>query len=200
MAPTPRRRLRALVGQLRHPREFRVPPPALDPDQAAWATALLDEIAALAERATAAAEDGGPDAEDAGTGEPDAAPDTEALLRAALGLWRAERKLEQEADALTGADLRQVRRQVNAIRQALVDDGLEIQEHEGMPFDSGHSLEVLVFQEEPGLTRETVLETVRPTIHFRGRRIQMGQVIVGRPVREPAPEPADTASDTAPSS
>ncbi|GAA3867388.1 hypothetical protein [Streptomyces sedi] len=197
MATAPRRRLRALVGQLRHPREFRVPPPALDPDQAAWATALLDEIAALAARATAAtpaapATEGGASAE--------TAPDTDALLRAAIGLWRAERKLEQEADVLTGANLRQVRRQVNAIRRALVDDGLEIQEHDGLPFDSGHSLEVLVFQEDPGLTRETVLETVRPTIHFRGRRIQMGQVIVGRPVQEPEPGPTDTATDTAPSS
>ena len=86
-----------------------------------------------------------------------------------------------------------MRRQVHASRQALADDGLEIQEHDGMPFDSGQSLEALVFQDEPGLDREVVLETVRPSVYFRGERIQMGQVIVGRPPQSPG---AETTKET----
>ncbi|KAB8157448.1 hypothetical protein FH609_030515 [Streptomyces sp. 3MP-14] len=191
MAASSARRLRSLFGQLRHPREFRVPPPLLDPDQAAWATVLMEEIAAaraLAERAIAEHAERPADtaAEDGSAG---AAAGTDALLRAAIGLWRAERKLDQDGGGpLSGADLRQVRRQVNASRQALVDDGLEIQDHDGQRFASGLSLEVLVSQEEPGLTHEVVLETVRPSVYFRGKRIQMGQVIVGRPAAEPTPD------------
>lgn len=159
--------VRSALGQLKHPPEFRVPRPLLAPDQAGWAAAVLAEAEvaeALAERARTP--------EGAGT---------EALLGAAIGIWRAQRKLDQGAGPLSAADLRQVRRQVHASRQALADDGLEIQEHDGMPFDSGQSLEALVFQDEPGLDREIVLETVRPSVYFRGERIQMGQVIVGRP-------------------
>ncbi len=160
--------VRAALRQLRHPPEFRVPRPLLTPAQADWAATVLAE----AEAAEALAKRPG-----AGT---------DALLGAAIGLWRALRKLDKGSGPLSAADLRQVRRQVHASRQALADDGLEIQEHDGMPFDSGQSLEALVIQDEPGLDRETVLETVRPTVYFRGERIQMGQVIVGRPV-PPAP-------------
>lgn len=36
---------------------------------------------------------------------------------------------------------------------------------------------------------ETVLEAVRPSVYFRDRRIQLGQVIVGRPaLRAPTGE------------
>ncbi|MDF3142212.1 MULTISPECIES: hypothetical protein [unclassified Streptomyces] len=161
--------VRSSLGQLKHPPEFRIPRPLLAPDQADWAAAVLAEVEAakaLAQRPGAG---------------------TDALLGAAIGIWRALRKLEQGTGPLSAADLRQVRRQVHASRQALVDDGLEIQEHDGMPFDSGQSLEALVFQDEPGLDREIVLETVRPSVYFRGERIQMGQVIVGRPAPEQAP-------------
>lgn len=167
------RQVRDALRQLRHPSEFRIPRPPLAPAHAEWAAAVLAEVEtaeALAERARTP--------EGAGT---------DALLGAAVGIWRALRKLDQGTGPLSAADLRQVRRQVHAGRQALLDDGLEIQEHDGMPFDSGQSLQALVFQDEPGLDRETVLETVRPSVYFRGERIQMGQVIVGRPAPRQTP-------------
>jgi hypothetical protein len=164
--------VRAALGQLRHPPEFRVPRPLLEPVQADWAAAVLADVEAaeaLAEQARTPQ----------GAG-------TDALLGAALGMWRALRKLDRQGP-LSAADLRQVRRQVHAGRQALADDGLEIQEHDGLRFDSGQSLEVLVFEDRPELDHEVVLETVRPSVYFRGERIQMGQVIVGRPVSEQPP-------------
>ncbi|MFH8899730.1 hypothetical protein ACH4HG_25505 [Streptomyces coeruleorubidus] len=160
-------RVRAALGQLRHPPEFRVPPPFLDTGQADWVAHVLA---------------------DAGTATEEPAPggaDTGTLLAAATGIWRAQRKLNQRAGEPSAADLRQVRRYVQAGRQALADGGLEIQEHDGAPFDPGQSLEVLAFQDEPGLTHEVVLETLRPSVYYRGERIQMGQVVVGRPAPGP---------------
>lgn len=179
MTPQARRQVRDRLRQLRQPPEFRVPPPFLDPAQAEWLAAVLAE----AEAAEALAD-------------PARTPDgTGALLGAAVGIWRALRKLDQGGGPLSAADLRQVRRQVQASRQALADDGLEIQDHDGMAFDSGLSLEVLLFQKEPGLTREVVLETVRPSVYLHGERIQMGQVIVGRPVPEQNPGPVNDQGD-----
>jgi len=43
------------------------------------------------------------------------------------------------------------------------------------------SLKVISFQPTPGLGRERVIETIKPTIYFKGKAIQMGEVIVGRP-------------------
>jgi hypothetical protein len=164
--------VRGLLGQLKHPPEFRIPRPFLDPAQADRVAAVLTEAEAAETLADASHTPDG--------------PGTDALLGAATGIWRALRKLDQDAGTLSAADLRHVRRQVHAGRQALADDGLEIQDHDGTPFDSGLSLEVLVFEDRPGLTREVVLETVRPSVYFRGERIQMGQVIVGRPAPDQA--------------
>jgi hypothetical protein len=53
------------------------------------------------------------------------------------------------------------------------------------------SLKVLCFQPTPGLRRERVIETIKPTIYFKGKTIQMGEVIVGKP--EAAGRPHTTA-------
>ena len=208
-------RLGAALGQWRQPPEFRVPPPLLDPAQEAWVADVLEEVEAAEALAAAAAAaqsadtagtagaagpegpagaagigTGGTARNDAADAEP---PGSGALVGAATGIWRALRKLDQGPGSLSPADLRQIRLQVRASRQALADDGLEIQEHDGEPFDSGLSLEALVFQDDAELTREVVLETVRPSVYFRGRRIQMGQVIVGRPPQSPG---AETTKET----
>ncbi|MFG2777818.1 hypothetical protein ACGFY7_08135 [Streptomyces prunicolor] len=186
------RRLRATLGQLRHPPEFRVPAPFLDTAQADWVTDVLAE--ATAETTAEATAETTAEAET-----PDQGAGTGALLGAAVGIWRALRKLDQGDGHLSGADLRHVRRQVHASRQALADDGLKIQDHDGMPFDPGLSLEVLVFEEEPGLPHEVVLETVRPTVYLRGERIQVGQVVVGRPAPDRTPDtPGAPDSPTTP--
>lgn len=198
-------RLGAALGQWRQPPEFRVPPPLLDPAQAAWVADVLEEVeaaealaaAAAAQSADTAGAEGPAAIGTGGTARTDAAdaepPGSGALVGAATGIWRALRKLDQGPGSLSPADLRQIRLQVRASRQALADDGLEIQEHDGEPFDSGLSLEALVFQDDAELTREVVLETVRPSVYFRGRRIQMGQVIVGRPPQSPG---AETTKET----
>jgi hypothetical protein len=103
-----------------------------------------------------------------------------ALVDAAMGLWRTQRRL----DGLDGADAalaRSLRRHMTVAWKGLAQMDVEVQDHEQEPFDSGLPLEALAIQPEPGLTRETIIETVAPTILRSGRRIQMGQVIVGRP-------------------
>lgn len=112
--------------------------------------------------------------------------DAKALADAATNLWRAQRRLNRQGEAATSRS-RQTSRYLRSCREALDEAGLLVQEHEGDAFHAGLSLEALTFEEDPSLTAETVLETIRPTIYLNGRRIQMGQVIVGSP---PAPPPA----------
>ena len=100
--------------------------------------------------------------------------------------WKLRQKLLDPDTREPKEDLRHLARHVEVIWEWLVDLGLEIQDHTGNPFDSGQSLEVLAFQPAEGITREVVVETVRPTIYFRGRRLLMGQVIVGTPDGRPA--------------
>ena len=58
---------------------------------------------------------------------------------------------------------------------------MKIQNHTNEPFDSGQSLEVIAFQPSAGISREVVVETIRPTVYLKGIRIQMGQVVVATP-------------------
>ncbi|KMS70339.1 hypothetical protein ACM01_32090 [Streptomyces viridochromogenes] len=183
-------RLTGWYRQWKHPREFRIAPERLDAGQrerivghlAVLDTALADLAAAHADIATAqAAARRSAASATASKEKPEEKVDTARLAEAATGVWKAGRKLEQQDDGL-GKTSRQIGRSVRTARQAL-QEGIElrIQDHDGDDYDPGLSLKVLSFEDDPGLTREVVLETFLPSVYFRGRLIQMGEVVVGRP-------------------
>jgi hypothetical protein len=112
----------------------------------------------------------------------DSAPTDSALTDVTLAdamtsLWRAGRKLEGAGEAAG----RQAARHLRAATETLAAAGVTVQAHDGRAFDPGLALEVVAYEPRPGTTRETVLETVRPCVYRSGRRIQVGQVIVGTP-------------------
>ncbi|GAA2428801.1 hypothetical protein [Streptomyces macrosporus] len=204
-------RLRAEWRQRRHHRAFRVEPP--------WDDAALAEVERLVAEFSAPAfsAPAAPHAADAAPrperGEPtpdgpapdrpapdEKAPDEKtldekALAEAATNLWRARRRLAQDGEA-PSARSRQTGRYLRACADALANAGVVVQDHDGDPHHPGRSVEVLVFQDDPDLTTETVLQTVRPSVYLGDRRIQMGQVIVGCPVTPAdAPPHPDPASD-----
>lgn len=109
-----------------------------------------------------------------------------ALAEAATNLWRAQRRLTRQGEEASTRS-RQTGRYLRSCREALDDAGLLVQEHEGDAFHAGRSLEALAFEDDPSLEADTVRETIRPTIYLHGRRIQMGQVIVGCPPKPPEP-------------
>ena len=97
--------------------------------------------------------------------------------------WKLYEKMFDRQTGEAHTEFRQLARHVTTIRERLGELGLQIQDHTGKPFDSGQSLEVLAFQPTDGIAEEAVVETVRPTLYFRERRILKGQVIVGTPVK-----------------
>lgn len=102
------------------------------------------------------------------------------LAEAATNLWRAQRRLARLAEE-DSREAKRVGRYLQATQRALDEAGLLIQDHDGAEFHPGLSLEVLMMQPDPALANEIVRETVRPSVYLAGRRIQMGQVIVGCP-------------------
>jgi hypothetical protein len=177
-------RLREEARQRRHHRAFRIGPPV-------WVGPAREELerllAAVAEAAPPGPADGTPPS--AETEQPPAETemtstqfvpglDEASLADAATQLWRAQRRLDREPPS---ARSRQTGRYLRACRTALADAGLVVQDHDGDAFHPGRSLEALAFQDDPSLTAETIVETVRPTVYLRERRIRTGQVIVGRP-------------------
>lgn len=147
-------------GQRRYHPEFRIAAP-LWPDPISL-TGLVEQLA-------------GQSTKDAGP----ALAETD-LADAATNLWRAQRRLARLAEE-DSREAKRVGRYLQATQRALDEAGLLIQDHDGTNFHPGLSLEVLTMQPDPALQHEIVRETVRPSVYLAGKRIQMGQVIVGYP-------------------
>ncbi|WP_409462585.1 hypothetical protein [Amycolatopsis sp. GA6-003] len=143
--------------QRRQHKEFRIAEPGLREEERVRLRELLSSVLATTDTASPLSESD--------------------LAEAATALWRARRKLAGAQDRAA----RQAGRFLSASQDALDAAGVLVQDHDRIPFGSGMALEVLLFQDEPDLDVERVVETVRPSIYLTGRRIQMGQVIVGRP-------------------
>jgi hypothetical protein len=167
-------------GQRRYPPEFRIPCP-LWPDDSQALTARVDAalaavgsdyervaaaLAALLDRP--APELDGPLADDA-------------LADAALGLWRTHRRIANEDPDGTSRRARQLRRHVDTAWHGLGWAGITVHEHDNEPYHDGLNLTVAAWERRSGLSRETVIETVAPSILRATKVIRPGEVIVGYP-------------------
>lgn len=103
------------------------------------------------------------------------------LADLATELWRVKQKMTDEQTGETKAEMRRPYRHVSSALDVLSEAGLEIQNHTGQVYKSGLALETLAFQPTPHVARETIIETIRPSIYFQNTQIQQGQVIVGTP-------------------
>jgi hypothetical protein len=111
------------------------------------------------------------------------------LADMANALWAIQQKSCDPMTSETREEFRGVSRHIERMVECLSEIGIEVQTHTNQPFDSGLSLEVIAFQPTPGIVRELVTETIRPTVYLQGHRLQIGQVIVA------TPEKASTEKD-----
>ena len=103
------------------------------------------------------------------------------FAKLATNVWRLRARMVDPASDRPREEFRLAYRHLESLWDALAGADVRIVDHTGTPFDSGLSLRVLSFEPKEGLTRETVIETLRPTIFHKDKRIQIGEVIVGSP-------------------
>ncbi|WP_019633116.1 hypothetical protein [Actinomadura atramentaria] len=169
---TARGEIGAALRQWTRPPEFRI-------RRTPWPAEALAALADLARAAEAerAATAGRADAVDP----PPAAEPAQGLPASsaadlATSLWRLRTRVAADPDAP-----RAVVRHADTAWDALADAGVEVKDHLGDPFDPGLSLTVVAFQPTPGLAREQVIETIRPSVYLHGETLQTAEVIVGTP-------------------
>lgn len=97
--------------------------------------------------------------------------DARALVEVGTAVWRLA------AAAVPG----ELRHHVDAVLDALTAAGVALRSHQNEPFDPGMALRVTAFQPVPGLARDEVIETLRPSVYLGGQLIALGEVIVGIP-------------------
>ncbi|MCM2256029.1 MAG: hypothetical protein NDJ94_10195 [Vicinamibacteria bacterium] len=160
----------AELRQRRQPAEFRIEAPDWAPLLQSLSAAVAAAVTASAGSASAAALPAAPPAERFAF-----------LAEAATGLWRLRQKMLEPGSDRPLENMRRPYRHLQSTWDVLAQAGLQVIDHTGAPFDEGLALRVLAFQPTPGLARETVIETVKPTLYFRDAPLQMGEVIVGTP-------------------
>ena len=103
------------------------------------------------------------------------------IAEVATGLWRIRRKVQPLGEAAGPADLRTVCRHVESTLDVLANSEIEIRDDTGAQYVAGTALKVVAFQPTEGLKQETICETIRPSVYYKGTLIQRGEVIVGTP-------------------
>jgi hypothetical protein len=115
-----------------------------------------------------------------------AADDAEALSTAlgdlATQVWRARSRIIDPATGEPREEMKRVHRHVEGALDVLKQLGLTLNDWVNQPYDAGLPVKVLAFQPTPGLARDTILEAVRPTVIWKDRLLQLGEVVVGIPV------------------
>jgi hypothetical protein len=101
------------------------------------------------------------------------------------GLWRIRQKMTRPGTSKPLDGMERPYRHFESVWDVVKQAGVEIRDYGDEPFVSGMSLNVVAFQPMPGLERERILETIKPTVYYKGKPIQMGDVVVGTPEKQP---------------
>jgi len=159
---------------LHYPQEFRISPPqCLDLSESLEALTALPESTASNSRTKSKREEELLDmAADVGT-----------------LVWRIQHRLEATKEL--SKPLQKLSRDVERTWDALSQGGIEIKDHTGGDYEGGMALRVITSQPVSGLARRQIIETLKPTIYYRDRIIQMGEVVVGVPEETEASKPTD---------
>jgi molecular chaperone GrpE (heat shock protein) len=113
------------------------------------------------------------------------------LAALATATWKMQRRIfDQETaearDSLDSSDTRKLARDVESMLNTLAEIGIKIRDRTGQSFDYGMPEKVVDAKPAPGITKERVVETLKPTItwstdYWKDTMIQKGEVIIHTP-------------------
>lgn len=102
----------------------------------------------------------------------------------ATNVWKAKAKMLDSDSGEVRDEMKRVYRHIESVLESLREMGLEVKDHTGDAFDYGLPLKVVTTQPTQGITRENVIETIKPTIYWQQQIIQMGEVVIATPSSE----------------
>lgn len=161
---------RGALRQALQPREFRITAAALPAD---WLALLERRLQPPAAAVPAPAPKGDEHTRDR--------EQLRLLADLATGLWRLRPRLLEPGTTQPREGLKRAWRDVEALGDLLAGAGVRVIDHTGQDYDPGQVLEVAARVPVPGLRRDRVQETVRPTVYVGDRHVQVGQVLVETP-------------------
>ncbi len=114
------------------------------------------------------------------------------ICELATHLWRARHRLND--NATPGDANRRAVRHIDSATDTLRQLDVTLKDWLNEPYDPGLPLKVLTFQPTPGISRDTVVEVLRPAILWQGRLLQSGEVVVGTPLPQTSANPVPVSA------
>lgn len=100
------------------------------------------------------------------------------------GIWRIQQNVNLSIKEQSTSRLLRTKRHVDTLVEQIGTLGYSFKDHTGEVYDTGNKIMVLSTEPTEGLTSEKVIETVKPSVFYKGELLQSGEVIVGTPLSE----------------
>jgi len=97
-------------------------------------------------------------------------------------IWRVQKRLYNIGKL--PKELNRISRDLESTEHALNQGGIEIKDHTGQDYVTGMSLRVIASQPLENISSNKIIETLRPTIYYKDKIIQKGEVVIGVPQKE----------------
>jgi hypothetical protein len=117
---------------------------------------------------------------------------TLAFCEIAIHAWRANRRMRDRHSGEVKEEHKATFRSVEGIMKTLESVGFTLRDREGEAYDFGLPEKVIASEKRPGIIREVVAETIRPSVFFNDHLIRPGEIIIAGP-EDPA-NPSDPES------
>lgn len=158
-------RLLVAIRQRMHPPEFRIGEPL-------WTRETADELGEALRRLAVET-----------PAVPGAGLSDAQIIIIGTKVWRLRNEIIKQADGPQTTSLRYATTYLNALWEQLSDTGIEIRDHTGeaVPRTGVYMLKIVAHQPMDGIRHQRVIETLKPTIYFNEKILQIGEVVVGTP-------------------
>ena len=103
------------------------------------------------------------------------------LTNIVTGVWKTHQRLIAMGADQPSSENRKLFRTIDSTLQTIKQSGVEVIDRTNEPYVNGMTEKVLTFQPIPELEKETIIETLKPSILYKGQLIQYGEIIVGQP-------------------
>lgn len=106
---------------------------------------------------------------------------TSAFCEIAIHAWRARRRMIDKHTEEVREEHKATYRSIESILATLNSVGFALRDREGENYDFGLPEKVIASEKRPGISREIVAETIRPSIFYNDQLIKPGEIIIATP-------------------
>lgn len=119
-----------------------------------------------------------------------------AFCEIAIHAWRAKRRMIDKHTEEVREEHKATHRSIEGILAALSGVGFTLRDREDENYDFGLPEKVIASEKRPGISREIVAETIRPSIFYRDQLIKPGEIIIATPEDAATPTASEAPTST----